>query len=105
MEARSDDLRSLIENLIDAQVDAARLATRVMLLQELADAAQSVASMAFDQALEAGGDPDAIDWAVATGSAASRANVDELEATIAWKAHLEQTDKLVATARSVLASL
>lgn len=95
----------MIESLIDAQLDATRLATRVMLLQELADAAQSVASVAFDQALEAGGEPDAIDWAVATGSAASRANVDELEATIAWKKHLEHTDEVVEAARSVLSRL
>jgi hypothetical protein len=98
-------LRSLIESLIDAQLDGARLARRVMLLQELADAAGSLAHAAYDHALEAVADTEAVDRAVRTGSAASRANEDELDATIAWKEHLEYTDGLVKTARRVVKAL
>jgi hypothetical protein len=99
------DLRSLIESLIDAQLDGARLARRVMLLQELADAAESLATAAYDHALDAVADTDAVDRAVRTGSAASRANEDELHAAIAWQAHLEYTDDLVEAARDVVKAL
>jgi mevalonate pyrophosphate decarboxylase len=91
--------------LIDAQLDGARLARRVMLLQELADAAESLASAAYDQALDAVTDTEAVERAVRTGSAASRANEDELDATIAWTEHLEYTDDLVKTARRVVKAL
>jgi hypothetical protein len=99
------DLRLLIECLIDAQLDGARLAKRVMLLQDLADSAQSLACAAYDEALDAVGDSNAVDRAVMTGSAASRANEDELDATIAWKDHLQHTDDLVETARRFLEAL
>jgi hypothetical protein len=99
------DIRSLIECLIDAHLDGTRLAKRIMLLQDLADAAQSVASAAYDEALVAIGDSDAVDRAVMTGSAASRANEDELDATIAWREHLQYTDDLVESARRVLEAL
>jgi hypothetical protein len=92
----------LIESLIDAHLDGTRLAKRVMLLQDLADAAQSLACASYDEALYAVRDSDAVDRAVMTGSAASQANADELDATIAWKEHLEYTDDLVETARRVL---
>jgi hypothetical protein len=96
------DLRCLIECLIDAQLDGTRLAKRVMLLQDLADTAQSVASAAYNEALGAVGDSDAVDRAILSGSAASRANEDELDATIAWKEHLQHIDDLVETARQFL---
>jgi hypothetical protein len=99
------ELRALIEDLVDAQLDGTRLAKRVMLLQEVADAAQSLACAAYDAALDAVGDADAVDRAVMTGSAASRANEDEMEASIAWKQHLEHTDELVRAARLVLDAL
>jgi hypothetical protein len=99
------DLRTLIECLIDAHLDGTRLAKRVMLLQDLADSAQSLACATYDEALGAGADSYAVDRAVMTGSAASRANKDELDATIAWKEHLEYTDDLVETARHVLKAL
>lgn len=99
------DLRSLIECLIDAHLDGTRLAKRVMLLQDLADSAQSLASAAYDAALGAVADSDAVDRAVMSGSAASRANSDELDATIAWKEHLHYTDDLVETARHLLNAL
>lgn len=99
------DLRILIECLIDAQLDGTHLAKRVMLLQDLADTAQSLACAAYDEALGAVGDSAAVDRAVVTGSAASRANEDELDATIAWKEHLEHTDDLVETARRFLEAL
>jgi hypothetical protein len=105
MIATQEELRTLIQGLIDAQLDGTRLAKRVMVLQELADTAQSVARIAYDKALEAAGDPEAIEWAVATGSAASHANAEELEATIAWREHLENTDRLVQAARSLLGGL
>jgi hypothetical protein len=76
-----------------------------MLLQELADAAEALACAAYDQALGAVVDTDAVDRAVRTSSAASRANEDELDATIAWQAHLEYTDDLVETARHVVNAL
>src|SRR4051812_28427150 len=79
------EVRLLLESLIDAQLDGTRLAKRVMLLQEISDTAQSLACAAYDEALDAVGDPDAVDRAVMTGTAASRANEDELDATIAWK--------------------
>jgi hypothetical protein len=99
------DLGSLIEVLIDANLDGTRLAKRVMLLQDLADVSQSLASAAYDEALEAVGDSDAVDRAVMTGSAASRANEDELDATIAWKEHLQYTDNLIEVARDMLKAL
>jgi hypothetical protein len=99
------DLRCLIECLIDSQLDGSRLAKRVMLLQDLADTAQSLACAAYNEALGAVGDSDAVDRAVLTGSAASRANEDELDATIAWNEHLQQTDDLVQTARRILEAL
>jgi methyl coenzyme M reductase gamma subunit len=99
------DLRTLIECLIDAQLDGARLAKRVMLLQDLADSAQSLACAAYDEARGAVGDSDAVDRAILSGSAASRANEDELDATIAWKEHLQHTDDLVETARRILQAL
>jgi hypothetical protein len=99
------ELRSLIESLIDAQLDGTRLAKRVMLLQDLADAAQSLACASYDEALCTVGDADAVDRAVLTGSAASQANADELDATIAWKEHLAHIDDLVETARRVLEAL
>lgn len=104
-EVSRSDLRQLIENLIDAQVDGARLAKRVMLLQDLADAAQSLACAAYDEALDAAGTPEAVDRAVMTASAASRANEDELDATIAWKEHLQHASELVDAARLVLEAL
>jgi hypothetical protein len=100
-----NDLRHLIEELIDAQVDGARLAKRVMLLQDLADAAQTLACAAYDEALDAAGNPEAVDRAVMTASSASRANEDELDATIAWKEHLQHASQLVDTARVVLEAL
>jgi hypothetical protein len=105
MIATEAELRTLLQGLIDAQLDGTRLAKRVMLLQELADTAQSVARVAYDKALEANGDPEAIEWAVATGSAANHANAEELAATIAWREHLEHADRLVDAARSVLGGL
>jgi hypothetical protein len=99
------DLRCLIECLIDSQLDGSRLAKRVMLLQDLADTAQSLACAAYNEALGAVGDSDAVDRAVLMGSAASRANEDELDATIAWNEHLQQTDDLVQTARRILEAL
>jgi hypothetical protein len=99
------DFRSLIESLIDAHLDATRLAKRVMLLQDLADTAQALAYAAYDEALDSIGDPQAIDRAVMTGSAASRASKDELDATIAWKEHLKYADDLVETARRALRAL
>jgi hypothetical protein len=91
--------------LIDAQLDGTRLAKRVMRMQDLADTAQSLASAAYNEALGAVGDSDAVDRAVLTGSAASRANEDELDATIAWKEHLQHTDDLVETARHIIETL
>jgi hypothetical protein len=91
--------------LIDAQLDGTRLAKRVMLLQDLADTAQSVACAAYNEALGAVGDSDAVDRAVSTGTAASRAGEDELDATIAWREHLQHTDDLVETARRILDGL
>ena len=105
LEIGHGDLRCLIECLIDAQLDGTHLAKRVMLLQDLADTAQSLASAAYNEALGAVGDSDAVDRAVLTGSAASRANEDELDATIAWKEHLQHTDDLVETARRILEAL
>jgi hypothetical protein len=99
------DIRCLIECFIDAQLDGTRLAKRVMLLQDLADSAQSLASAAYDDALGAVADSDAVDRAVMTGSAASRANKDEMDATIAWKEHLQYTNDLVETARHILRDL
>jgi hypothetical protein len=95
-------IRSLIEGLVDAHLDGTRLAKRVMLLQDLADSAQSLACAAYDEALGAIDDPDAVDRAVMTGTAASRANEDELDATIAWKEHLHHMDELVEAARHIL---
>jgi hypothetical protein len=100
-ELQTTELRFLIEQLIDAQVDGARLAKRVMMLQDLADGAQTLACAAYDEALDAG-NPDAVDRAVMTATAASRANEDELDATIAWKEHLQNTSHLVDAARRVL---
>jgi hypothetical protein len=99
------DLRSLIESLIDAQRNGARLAKRVMVLQELADVAQSVACAAYDKALDAVDDSDAVDRAVMMASAASRVSEDELYATIAWKEHLRYADDLVDGARQLLEAL
>jgi hypothetical protein len=99
------DLRILIECLIDAHLDGTRLAKRVMLLQDLADTSQSLACAAYNEALATVGDSDAVDRAVMTGSAASRANEDELDATIAWKEHLQHIDDLVETARHFLEAL
>jgi hypothetical protein len=98
----TSELRLLIEQLIDAQVDGARLAKRVMLLQDLADGAQTLACAAYDEALEDASNPDAVNRAVMTATAASRANEDELDATIAWKEHLQNASDLVNTARRVL---
>ena len=98
------DVRILIEQLVDAQLDGVRLAKRVMLLQDLADAAQTLACAAYDEALDAG-NPDAVDRAVMTATAASRANEDELDATIAWKEHLQHASDLVDAARLVLEAL
>lgn len=99
------EVRALIEALIDAHVDGTRLAKRLMLLSEVSDAAQALAWAAYDEALNAIGDGDAVDRAVLTGSAASRANEDELEATVAWREHLEMTDRLIESARRVLEAL
>jgi hypothetical protein len=99
------DVRILIEQLVDAQLDGVRLAKRVMLLQDLADAAQTLACAAYDEALDAAGNPEAVDRAVMTATAASRANEDELDATIAWKEHLQHASELVDAARLVLEAL
>ena len=40
-----------------------------------------------------------------TATAASRANEDELDATIAWKEHLQNSSELVDAARRVLEAL
>jgi hypothetical protein len=104
-EAPTTDLRFLIEELIDAHMDGARLAKRVMLLQDLADGAQTLACAAYDEALGDTGNPDAVDRAVMTATAASRANEDELDATIAWKEHLQNANQLVDAARRVLETL
>jgi len=105
LELPATELRVLIEQLIDAQVDGARLAKRVMLLQDLADGAQTLACAAYDEALDDTGNPDAVDRAVLTATAASRANEDELDATIAWKEHLQNSSELIDTARRVLEAL
>jgi hypothetical protein len=104
-EIQTTELRFLIEQFIDAQVDGARLAKRVMLLQDLADGAQTLACAAYDEALEDAGNGDAVDRAVMTATAASRANEDELDATIAWKEHLQNTSQLVDAARRVLEAM
>src|SRR4051794_17550347 len=103
---RTEEVRDLIEALVRAQVDGTRVARRVMLMQEVADTAQEAAAAAFDAAAAASGsDADAIDRAVATSSAAALASEDELRAAIAWKEHLEETDRLVRAAGDLLREL
>jgi hypothetical protein len=102
---RTEEVRDLIEALVRAQLDGTRVARRVMLMQEVADTAQEAAAAAFDAALARGCDDEAIDRAVATSSAATQASEDELQAAIAWKEHLEETDRLVRAAGDLLREL
>jgi hypothetical protein len=98
-------LRSLIENLVASNLDGVRLAKRVMLLQEMADAAEGLATATIDAAVSSVGDDEAVERAVAASTAATEAHEAELQASIEWRLHLERTHDLADIAEEVLRQL
>jgi hypothetical protein len=103
--AETSQVRTVIEHLVRAHLDGTRLVRRVMLLQEVANAAEELASATFDAALNTAGDPDAIERAVDMGAASRDASEEEIRATIAWKTHLQEVDTLVREAEDLLRAL
>jgi hypothetical protein len=98
-------VRLLIESLIAAHLEGVRLARRMLLLQEIADAAEHLATRTIDLAAGNPADQYAVEAAMSSSAAASQANADEIEASAMWACHLERTDELVRRATALAAAL
>src|SRR3954464_4521405 len=101
-----DQLRSLVEELVELHREDVRLAKRLLLVQETVDRLERLADLAIDCAApgaphpEAAGPPapEAVERAVSVAAAAQRASDDEFDASTAWALHLEYSIRLTSSA-------
>jgi hypothetical protein len=96
------DLRALIKDLVDLQAEGVRLARRLLVLQEVADEMERLASRMIQSATGAPGDQNALTSAVTAAAAARDSNEEELQASVLWARHLERADKMIKVADDVM---
>jgi len=101
----SAGLCTLLDELATSLLEGTRLATRVMLLTELGDAAERRANAAVDAASGDPGDETAIEHAVAASAALTEVSEQEDQASARWANHRVRAAELARQAhRATMAS-
>ena len=100
-----DQLRSLVEELVELHREDVRLAKRLLLVQETVDRLERLADLAIDCAAAGAPDPEAVDRAVSVTAAAQRASDDEFDAATAWALHLEHSIRVTGSAAEIVKQL
>jgi hypothetical protein len=85
---------SLVRRLAHSNLQSLQIAKQLMVAQDLAELRTGRARWAIDHAADSGGDPEAIDNAVAAVAAAERAEADERALALAWALHRSEVSKL-----------
>src|SRR5947207_14572298 len=75
-----DQLRALVEDLVDLHREDVRLAKRLLLVQKTVDRLEQLADLAIDCAAAGAPDPEAVDRAISVAAAAPRESDDEFGA-------------------------
>jgi hypothetical protein len=96
---------TVVQDLLDLHHEGLRLAKRLMALQERVDTLDRLANSAIDTAAAVTADEEAVDRAVAVASAAMRAGEEELDATVEWAMHLEQSIAVTSSATELIRRL
>ena len=100
-----EQLRSLLEALVELHREDVRLAKRLLLVQETADRLERLADLAIDCAAANPPDPEAVERAVSVAAAAQRASDDEFDAATAWALHLEHSIRVTSSAAEIVKQL
>jgi hypothetical protein len=100
-----DELRSLVEELVELHREDVRLAKRLLLVQETVDRLERLADLAIDCAAAGAPDPEAVERAVSVAAAAQRASDDEFDAATAWALHLEYSIRVTSSASEIVKQL
>jgi len=100
-----EQLRSLLEELVELHREDVRLAKRLMIVQETVDRLERLADLAIDCAAAGAPDAEAVERAVSVAAAAQRASEDEFDAATAWALHLEHSMRVTGSVADVVKRL
>jgi len=100
-----EQLRSLLEELVELHREDIRLAKRLMVVQETVDRLERLADLAIDCAAARAPDAEAVERAVSVAAAAQRASDDEFDAATAWALHLERSMRVTGSVADVVKRL
>lgn len=97
-----DSALSLLGRLAQSNLRSLAMAKQLMVAQELTELRSSRAEWAVDQAAGSGGDPEAIESAVAAVAAAERADAEERVLALSWAVHRREVSNLAALADELI---
>jgi hypothetical protein len=100
-----EQLRCIVEDLVELHREGVRLAKRLLLVQETVDRLERLADLAIDCAAASAPDAEAVERAVSVAAAAQRANDDEFDAATQWALHLEHSIEVTRSASEIVKQL
>lgn len=100
-----EQLRALLDDLVELHREDVRLAKRLMTVQETVDRLERLADLAIDSATSGAPDAEAVERAVSVAAAAQRASEDEFDAATAWALHLERSIRVTGSAAEIVKRL